>query len=276
MRPSPKLLRAWILVSPSSRGIGHAITRHLLRTTNVPVVATARSNIDSVRDSLLKDLPDVDSSRLTLTQLDVLDESSILSATQQCEESFPLDQNHLHLAFAIPGILHPERSPEQIDSEKALQTLKINTLGPMLLMKHFARFLPSKTTDISQADDYTGLHPSRATWALMSARVGSITDNSLGGWYSYRSSKAGVTQLARTLDRYLAQQKSGDKAVSVALHPGTVKTGLSREFWDSVKDEKLFEPEWVAERLCGMLAREGESEVGRGRFWDYKGDEVPP
>jgi len=263
----------WILVTPSSRGIGHAITRHLLQTTKAPIVATARSNLDEVRSSLLKDLKDVDANRLTMTKIDVLDESSISEAAKQCEEQFPPKENHLHIAFAIPGILNPEKSPEQIDAEKALQTFHVNALGPLLLAKHFSRFLPSKTHSFDSKDpSYHNLSAERATWACMTARVGSVADNTLGGWYSYRASKSAVNQIVRTLDIHL-KQRSNDKSVAVGFHPGTVKTDLSRAFWGGIKDEKLFEKEWVAERLCGLV---GDGKVERGRCWDYDGKEVLP
>lgn len=107
----------------------------------------------------------------------------------------------------------------------------------------------------------------------MSARVGSISDNSLGGWYSYRASKAGVNQLVKSLDIYL-KNTAGEKAMSVGLHPGTVKTGLSKEFWASTKTEKLFEPDWVAGRLLDVVKTTGIE--GRGRCWDWEGKEVMP
>ncbi|KAA6414152.1 MAG: hypothetical protein FRX48_02514 [Lasallia pustulata] len=107
----------------------------------------------------------------------------------------------------------------------------------------------------------------------MSARVGSISDNSLGGWYSYRCSKAGVNQLAKSLDIYL-KNSAGEKAVAVALHPGTVKTGLSEEFWASTRPEKLFSAEFAAERLCEVVR--GMGTEGRGGCWDWEGKEVPP
>ena len=108
----------------------------------------------------------------------------------------------------------------------------------------------------------------------MSARVGSISDNStLGGWYSYRASKAGVNQLARTFDIGL-KQSAGEKAMCVALHPGTVKTGLSEEFWGNVMREKLFSAEFAAERLCEVVR--GVGLEGRGRCWDWEGKEILP
>lgn len=109
--------------------------------------------------------------------------------------------------------------------------------------------------------------------ALMSARVGSISDNSLGGWYSYRASKAGVNQVVKTFDNHL-RTSSGEKAIAVALHPGTVKTEFSKEFWGGVKEGKLFEKEFVAERLVDVIRQVGCE--GRGKCWDWDGKEVLP
>lgn len=107
----------------------------------------------------------------------------------------------------------------------------------------------------------------------MSARVGSVTDNARGGWYSYRASKAAVNQLAKTLDIHL-RHAAGDKAMCVALHPGTVKTALSEEFWASTPGDKLFAPEFAAERLCEVV--NGLDLQARGRCWDWDGKEIPP
>ncbi|KAK0264214.1 hypothetical protein LTS09_001692 [Friedmanniomyces endolithicus] len=118
-----------------------------------------------------------------------------------------------------------------------------------------------------------GLPRQQAIWATMSARVGSITDNRLGGWYSYRASKAAVNQIIKTFDNHL-RTSAGEKALAVSLHPGTVKTGLSEEFWGNVKGEKLFSAEFSAEKLMEVLC--GRTVEDRGKCWDWKGDEVPP
>lgn len=112
----------------------------------------------------------------------------------------------------------------------------------------------------------------------MSARVGSISDNSLGGWYSYRASKAALNQVIKTFDNHL-KSSAGEKCIAIGLHPGTVKTGLSREFWGGVKEGRLFEKEWVAERLVGLCTESGGSGIevgGRGRCWDWGGKAVMP
>jgi NAD(P)-dependent dehydrogenase (short-subunit alcohol dehydrogenase family) len=204
------------------------------------------------------------------------DESTIESAASHCASSFPKATHHLHLAFAIPGILYPEKSPSQINYDDALLTYKINTLGPLMLMKHFHEFLPAKSSALpneGNGEEWRGLTPSRAVFAMMSARVGSISDNKLGGWYSYRSSKSAVNQIVKTYDNFL-RNSAGDNAMAVALHPGTVKTELSKEFWGSVKKEKLFDADFSAECLV-KLCTGGIGLDGRGKCWDWNGKEVP-
>lgn len=178
----------------------------------------------------------------------------------------------MHLALCIPGILHPEKSPSQVAYDKSLDMFKINTLGPLLLAKHFSPLLPKRNTQID-SPILEGL-PKQAIFAMMSARVGSISDNQAGGWYSYRMSKAAVNQLVKTLDIHL-KNTVGEKAMAVGLHPGTVKTGLSKDFWKSTPKEKLFEAEFAAEKLIDVL-RGLEVETGRGRCWDWKATEIPP
>lgn len=153
-----------------------------------------------------------------------------------------------------------------------------------MLIKHFSPFLPNKKTSLppesSEEGDYEGLSLHNAVWATMAARVGSTSDNKLGGWYSYRSSKAAVFQIAKTFDNHLKSSAAGDRAISVALHPGTVKTNLSKDFWNSVKKEKLFTPEFSAEKLidlCTKAKKDGGIGVERrGRCWDWDGKEIAP
>lgn len=316
--------RPWILVTPASRGIGHALTRHLLRTTTVPILATARRDPDAVKARLLQDLettatttttapPDnrdgdapPASDRLHVLPLDVTSEPSIAEAAARARELFPpgadggrgrgrgrgQDRHHLHLAFAIPGVLHPEKSPRQVDAEAALATYRVNALGPLLLMKHFGDLLPRRQAEPlllpggagrqqQQQQHRQGQHeeqglrlPPHAVWLSMSARVGSVSDNKKGGWYSYRSSKAAVNALAKTFDLQLLT-RSGERAMAIAYHPGTVRTDLSRDFWGSVDEEKLFEPEYAVERMVEVVTSKIGLE-GRGRCWDWKGEEILP
>lgn len=287
--------RPWIFVTPSSRGIGHALTRHLLRTTTLPILATTRSNPSAVKDSLLNNLKAEQQSssaaaaaerRLHVVPLDVTDEHTIQAAAEKAKSLFPVNENHLHLAFAIPGILHPEKSLRQVDAESALMTYRVNTLGPLLLMKHFSEFLPKKRTSFAQIDDNNDAGgggaaageqqrlPEHAVWLNMSARVGSVSDNKKGGWYSYRSSKAGVNSLTKSFDLQL-QPRSGDKAMAMAYHPGTVKTDLSKDFWATVEEGKLFDVNFAVEKMLEVVTSKVGLE-GRGRCWDWKGEEILP
>lgn len=212
--------------------------------------------------------------RLSVVGIDVTDESSIREAAEHARQLFPPKTHHLHLGCAIPGVLHTEKSPKQIDADLSLETFKINTIGPLLLIKHFSELLPKKTTDMAEisGDDAVRL-PHHATWLSMSARVGSITDNRAGGWYSYRASKTAVSSISKSFDNFLLAG-SGDNAISVAYHPGTVKTGLSKGFWDSVAKDKLFSPEYAAERMVDVLSKLEVRQ--RGKCWDWKNEEVPP
>lgn len=207
------------------------------------------------------------------------DEKSIASAAEACKQKLGnrSSHNHLQLAFILPGLLFPEKSPAQVDADNALLTFRTNTLGPLLMLKHFESFLPRKNTDLEKQTSahprlYANL-PSTSTVAVMSARVGSISDNRLGGWYSYRASKAGVNQIVKTFDNHL-KSVSADKAMALGLHPGTVKTDLSKEFWGNVPKGKLFDPDWVAERLMQVVKDVGVQ--GRGKCWAWDGQQVPP
>ncbi|KAI1079561.1 short-chain dehydrogenase/reductase-like protein [Whalleya microplaca] len=286
--------RPWILICPSTRGLGLALTQHLLRSTTLPILATARTDPAAARSSLLASspaLPPAAADRLHLARADVTDEASVAAAAEQARALFPPETHHLHLAFALPGVLHPEKSPQGVDYAEALETLRVNTLGPLVLMKWFGEFLPRKSTDLSAVaastpdadggnstgDDDNGdgfKLPRHATWLTASARVGSIADNRLGGWYSYRASKAGVNSLTRSFDLWL-RTRAGGSAIALAYHPGTVRTGLSREFWDSVPGDQLFSPQFAVGRMVGVVAGR-EAERDRGRCWDWRGEEVLP
>ena len=274
----PTQTMAWALVTPSSRGIGLALTRHLLLTTptTLPIVATARSDLAGTKARILDTLTltPSQSDRLDVQPLDLDSESSVAAAAAYCGARYndrtKSKSAHLRLALLVPGMLVPERAPDKISHDAALATLKLNLLAPMMLMKHLSPFLPKKKT--FELDPVDGLNDA-AIMAFMSARVGSISDNARGGWYSYRASKAGVNQLVKSLDIML-QLQAGPRAMSVGLHPGTVKTDLSREFWDSTPKEKLFEPAFAAERLLEVL--KGMGSEGRGKCWDWAGKEIAP
>ncbi|QSZ34638.1 hypothetical protein DSL72_007492 [Monilinia vaccinii-corymbosi] len=271
----------WSFVCPANRGIGFYLTRHLLRHTQIPVVATSRRDAAGAKESILMglDADVVDPERLTVLEVDVTNESTISAAAQKCTSLFPPSSHHLRLVFSLPGILHPEKSPAQLDLAQIQHTFAVNTIGPLLLTKHFSPLLPPKHLDLavssssSPSSASASQLPPHALWLNMSARVGSTSDNALGGWYSYRASKAALTSLTKTFDLFLRAKHAGN-AVAMAYHPGTVRTGLSREFWAGVQEGKLFSPEFAVERLWGIVL--GMGAEGRGRCWDWRGVEVLP
>jgi NAD(P)-dependent dehydrogenase (short-subunit alcohol dehydrogenase family) len=163
------------------------------------------------------------------------------------------------------GVLHAEKQPTDLDMNIIQQTFQINVISHLLLIKHFARFLPKAR---SIAADEGRL----AKWVHVTARLGSVTDNKRGGWYSYRASKAALNQVIKTFDRQLQQGNS--QAICVGIHPGTVKTELSKPFWSSIAKGNLFEPNFAAERIVEVIER--LELAGRGKVWDWAGKEVPP
>ena len=262
MRPYP-----FAFVCPSTQGISLALTRRLLLTTDLPVYATYRSGSPKeVARNILSPLKDVDDSRLTLIPLDLTREDTITAAAQQLEDSLPRDQeSYLHTAFMTGGVLHTEKKPTDLDANIIKQMFGINVISHMLLIKHFARFLPNTKT---MAADETRL----AKWVHISARLGSVTDNKRGGWYSYRASKAALNQVIKTFDLHLQQTNS--QAICVGIHPGTVRTNLSKPFWPSVAKGNLMEPDISAKRIVQVIEKLDRS--GRGKVWDWCGKEVPP
>ncbi|KAJ1706473.1 short-chain dehydrogenases/reductase [Aspergillus flavus] len=236
------------VVTPASRGIGFALARYLLQHTDLPIIATARRNSDNLRHRLLCGMENsAAEQRLSVFDVDVTEEPTVRSLADDIRQTHP--KAPLRLALTVPGILHVEKSPSQIDAHAALESLKVNTIGPMLLMKHLTPFLPTRSSPLFDPFDGEVKLPQHAIYAMMAARVGSISDNRMGGWYSYRASKAAVFQLAKTLDLYL-EGKCADRAISLAMHPGTVKTDFTKSYQDG---REMLSAEESAERLCGVL-----------------------
>ena len=258
-------LNPFVLVSPgATRGLGVALTRQFLRTTNLPVYATHRTASDKeVQDHVLKPLNGIDPSRLNLLPLDLTSEDSIASAADSLSESLQkkgLNDAFIHTAFITGGILHSEKKPSDLDWEAIQETFQINVISHLLTIKHFSRFLPKQ--------EHLLLHP--AKWVHVSARVSSIEDNKRGGWYSYRSSKAALNQVVKTFDLYLEQHKHN--AICVGVHPGIMKTDSSKSFWESAAMTEVFEPMDAASNLINVVENLATNQ--RGKLWDWAGKEI--
>ncbi len=187
--------------------------------------------------------------------IDIADPASIEAAAARIDT--PLTR-----VVVATGMLHddsggPERSLRDLDADRLARLFAINTIGPALVLKHFSPLLARDAP---------------ATIACISARVGSISDNRLGGWYGYRASKAALNQIVRTAAIELA--RSRPQAICVALHPGTVDTGLSKPFQRGVPAEKLFTPAYSAERLSAVL--DGLTPAQTGRIFAWDGVEIAP
>ncbi len=134
-----------------------------------------------------------------------------------------------------------------------------------MIAKHFTPFLPKKSTTLPnfEAEDHL---PPHAVWLNMSARVGSTSDNRLGGWYSYRASKAALNMLVRTAAIELSRTRP--LSLCVALHPGTVDTALSKPFQRGVPASRLFSPDHAARHLVQVIDALPVSPSGRCFAWD--------
>jgi NAD(P)-dependent dehydrogenase (short-subunit alcohol dehydrogenase family) len=194
-------------------------------------------------------------SRTSDPPLDLTDEASIVAVA----DSLAARELPLRLVIDATGMLHegaqgPEKSWRQLDPAFMARAFAINAIGPALLMKHLLPLLPRQ---------------GRAVFATLSARVGSIGDNELGGWYSYRASKAALNQLMRTAAIEL--RRSRPQAICVALHPGTVASGLSAPFAKAGLEVQA--PEEAALRLLAVLS--GLQPADSGGFFDHRGVPVP-
>ncbi len=192
--------------------------------------------------------------RLSRPAIDVADEATIAAAAEAAGDGLS------HVIVAA-GLLHrkgvgPERDWRQIDADWMLQSFRVNTVLPALVAKHFLPRLRRERP---------------ALFAVLTARVGSIGDNRLGGWHSYRASKAAANQVVRTLAVEL--RRKNPQGCIVALHPGTVNTGMSKPFQRNVAPEKLFTPEQSAAHLWAVMDGLGPEDSGTFRAWD--GAEIP-
>lgn len=194
-------------------------------------------------------------SRRSSPAIDLVREETVAGAARMVAET----RLPLRLLFNAAGFLHgegmaPEKSIRQLDAAHMAHAFAVNAIGPGLLMKHFLPLLPQN---------------GKAVFATLSAKVGSIGDNHLGGWYSYRASKAALNQLVRTAAIEL--RRRAPEAVCVALHPGTVATALSRPFAKTGLSVQT--PREAASRLIRTIERFGAE--SSGGFFNQHGEPLP-
>ncbi len=189
-------------------------------------------------------------------RFDLEDEASLAAAAVELKDGAPIRR-----VIVATGLLHaqgvmPERSNSALDAAQLLRLYAINAVGPALIAKHFLPLLPRAEASV---------------FAALSARVGSIGDNRLGGWHSYRASKAALNMLIRTLAIELMRTRP--QAILVGLHPGTVDTGLSKPFQRGVPEGRLFAPDESAERLLRVV--DGLTPEDSGGVFAWDGTRIP-
>ena len=210
----------------ASGAIGRALVERLVEGGCETVHAGARSDIDWRS-------PAVRSFRF-----DLEDEGSIEAAAEGMRDPPPELVIVATGVLTLPGGTGPERSYRRLDADAMATAFRLNTIGPAMIAKHVLPLLPRDR---------------RAVFAALSARVGSIGDNRLGGWHSYRASKAALNMLIRNWAIELA--RTHPQAVVAALHPGTVDSALSAPFQANLPDGQLTAPNIAAANLLDALAR---------------------
>lgn len=237
-----------VLICGASRGIGLALCAALLARDDVAQVwAVAREASTSTG---LAKLAEQYGQRLKRVDCDARNEQALEALVSETLEGC----EHLHLVISALGILHqdgakPEKGLAQLTLASMQASFATNTFAPILLLKHLLPLLRKQP----------------ATFAALSARVGSIGDNRLGGWYSYRASKAALNQLLHTASIEL--KRLNQASTVLAIHPGTTDTELSQPFQANVPEGQLFEPAFSAERIIEVVGAHGPADSGT--FWDW-------
>ena len=231
-----------IAIFGANGSIGQALCAHYQKQSDV--YAFTRNDFDIDETGLVKIL------------LDDFNEDSVFQAANKFDNDF------FDKIIVSIGILHnedfmPEKRIEEISSDQFLETVRINTLIPTLIAKSFYKKL--KKND-------------KATLAFLSARVGSITDNRSGGWYSYRASKAALNMVIKNLSIEL--RRYNKELVVIGLHPGTVDSRLSQPFQKNLEDSKIFSADFSVLKLSSVIDSLDIDDSGKCIAWD--GEDILP
>ena len=212
----------------------------------------------AIRDNLVKqnifhDVIPV--SRETNPKVDLKNEESIINLAEAIKQR----DRELGLLVDATGLLHnenifPEKNLRSLTQEALVENFLVNAIGPVLCLKHLSPLFP---------------RVGKSVFVSLSARVGSVEDNQLGGWYSYRASKAALNQLIKTASIELARGLPDH--VSVAVHPGTVATKLSKPF--SKAGLRLLTPDEAADKLWKVIENLESSDTGK--FFDNEKNSIP-
>ncbi len=236
-----------VAVIGSSGAIGNAVSKILLDDESV----------DSVYNFSRSASPNI-SDKEHRIYIDIEIEQSIKDAVEKIPPDIKFD-----LIFVATGILHndkdvyPEKSIRDISADRFKKVLMINTVGPALVGKYFIPFLNKENKNV---------------FAFLSARVGSISDNKLGGWYSYRASKTALNQIVKNFS--IEIKRSNPNSIFIGLQPGTVKSNLSKPFEKNVQSENLFTPDYSAAKLLEVI--DALTSDDSGKLYAWNGEEIWP
>ncbi|NJN74341.1 MAG: SDR family NAD(P)-dependent oxidoreductase [Limnothrix sp. RL_2_0] len=236
------------LVIGASRGIGLEFTRQYLQETGfIKVFATYR-HLSPELEELAQQYPE----RLALLPVDVTVEAEITAAIA----TIKTQTNTLQEVVYCVGLLHddqlqPEKSLRHIQSDNLTRYFQVNAIGAVLWAKYLLPLL--------RGGD-------RPIFAAISAKVGSIGDNRLGGWYGYRASKAALNMLLHNVA--IEWGRVAPNVIVALLHPGTTNTNLSKPFQKHVPPEKLFSPELTVSQLRQVMADLTPQNSGEFFAWD--------
>jgi NAD(P)-dependent dehydrogenase (short-subunit alcohol dehydrogenase family) len=249
--PSDRFLKTALIVG-GGRGIGLGFVRQLLAQDSIERVYATYRQVESATELLA-----IDNFRLCCMQMDITDEAQIAAVIRQIQT----ETAALHYVVNCVGVLHegemqPEKSLRHINSEQLLRYFQVNTIGAILLFKQVQPLIK---------------HPDRSILATLSAKVGSIGDNQVGGWYGYRASKAALNMLIRTTA--IEYKRTCPQTILVALHPGTTDTQLSQPFQRNVPPEKLFSVDRTVSQLLTVI--DGLTPSDSGEFYSWDGSRLP-
>ena len=252
------------LIIGGTGGVGQAIVKELLQRIANEQNEQSDENIGNARvyATYHKSQPDFAADNLYWLPMDVSDEDSIEQAIADIKQQ----TTHIDRVINCVGLLHtahnqPEKALRQLETDFFLQNMQINALASLLIAKHIKSLLAKAEHNADKP----------VIFATISARVGSIGDNQLGGWYSYRMSKAALNMGIKNLS--IEWSRSLKDVCVVVMQPGTVDTQLSSPFQGNVADEKLFSPAYSAQCLLEVLDRMTAAQSGS--FVDWAGESIP-
>ena len=233
-----------VIVIGSSGGIGSALVEQFINNPQIAHIHTLSRGGHSHTSPKVANLT-----------FDFTDEESLMAAAQSLQEVGPFDIILVATGLLQDNDISPEKNMRALTHEGFAKSFAINTIGPAMTAKYFVSLLR---------------RDGKAVFAALSARVGSISDNRLGGWYAYRAAKAALNMILKTLAIEIGRRFKNQ--IIIGLHPGTVDTPLSKPFQGNVPEGKLFTPEFSAEKLLTVI--DGLTAADSGNLFDWAGERI--